>query len=241
MITPELAQVISDAIEDRLIDVHVHLPGMVQSYDAAKNTAVIELQVQRLLPTDQRSVFETENLPVLQNVPVAFPGTPEFFFSFPIVAGTTGEVHFSEAAIGQWRATGRVTTPDDIGRHTLSGGVFHPTLKTTAATVPAAQRTDAVFGEIGGTQVHVKKGGACEVTSSGAPGALDFVAMSTKADLIFALIDKVMTSWTPVIGPTVDNGAALKTFWAAQKLVFFPLLEYPDGIPSTASTNLKAD
>ena len=51
-LTPTEADMISAAIESALIDVHVALPGQVQSYNSITQTATIELQVKRVLPKE---------------------------------------------------------------------------------------------------------------------------------------------------------------------------------------------
>ena len=229
-ITPDDAELISEAITSALIDVHVALPGKVQSYNAAEQTAVIELQVKRVLPTDSLTTpFVTETLPVLENVPVSFPRTNKFFMSFPIQAGDTGQVIFHEMSLDQWRSKGVVTSPGDIGRHTLTGGVFFPGLSPNAEALTDPVGSDMVMGEIGGNQIRVKLGGAVEVTSGGGATADDFVAMAAKVkDALDALV-AVFTEGTPAIN---DGGAALQAAWKTAAALIGT---------DVASGNLKAD
>lgn len=160
-ITPDMAEVIADAIESTLIDVHVGLPGAVQSYDADEQTATIELQVKRALPKGD-GTYATEDLPVLENVPVEFPRSKEFAVTFPLAAGDTGLVVFSEMSIDQWRSKGVNTSPGDIGRHTLSGGVFRPGLAPNVnALKTAAHVTNMVIGlDDDNAQIHVTPSGS---------------------------------------------------------------------------------
>ncbi len=180
-ITPTDADMIAAAIESALIDVHVALPGQVQSYNAVTQTATVELQVQRVLP--QGVNFVTESLPVLENVPVMFPRTNAFMLTFPIAEGDYGLVVFNEMSIDQWRSKGDNTSPGDIGRHTLTGGVFQPGLMPLSETVVLDDiADDVVLGNVNGGQIRVKSSGTVEAVAGGAGGgsADDFVAMAGK-------------------------------------------------------------
>lgn len=162
-ITPSDAEVIADAIDSALIDVHVALPGCVQSYDATTQTATIQLQVKRVLPTDDpNTLFATEDLPVLENVPVEFLRSKAFAVTMPLSAGDYGLVVFSEMSLDQWRSKGTNTSPGDIGRHTLTGGVFRPGLNPNKdKLVNAAHPTNMVVGlDDDNAQIHVTPAGS---------------------------------------------------------------------------------
>ena len=45
--TPTLQELLKDAIEARVTDIHVALPGIVQKYDAAKQTADIQPTIKK--------------------------------------------------------------------------------------------------------------------------------------------------------------------------------------------------
>ena len=163
-ITPTEAEMIEAAITSALIDVHVSLPGKIQSYSSSTQTATVQLQVKRVLPK-AGGAFSTEDLPVLENVPVQFLRTNAFMVALPLKAGDYGLVVFSEMSIDQGRSKGDNTSPGDIGRHTLTGGVFQPGLMPLAETIlpKLAGGTDIgddlVIGLIGGTVMRITPGG----------------------------------------------------------------------------------
>ena len=226
-ITPTDAEMIADALDSRLIDVHVGLPGMIQSYDADTQTATVELQVNRVLPTSDGK-FATEELPVLENIPVEFPRTKKFMITFPLEKGDFGRVFFNEMSIDQWRSKGEITSPGDIGRHTLTGGVFIPGLMPNSEAVSGVG-TDMVLGEIAGVQVRVKPGGPIEVVSGGGPTADDFVAMAGKTQ---QSLDDILAIFSQGVPSPPDGGAALQTAWIAAAALVSTAVE---------SSNLKAD
>ncbi len=61
----------------------------------------------------------------------------------------------------------------------------------------------------------------------------DYVAMAAKVDLLWSTLWTVFNTWAPPAGPTIDNGAALKSAFLAA----FP----SPGPDSVASVNLRAD
>ncbi len=152
-ITPELAEIIADAIDDRLIDLHTSLPGVIQTYDETTQTATIEIQLQRLLEKAD-GTLTGETLPVIQNVPVWSYRTAKFFLSLPIEPGDTGDIIFSEASIGQWRAVDGIAAPDDVGRHTLSGAKFYPGLVKDSAVL-TDDLSKATLGHVGGAKITI--------------------------------------------------------------------------------------
>lgn len=158
MITPELSQVIEEAIQNELLDVHVSLPGTVQSYDESTKTATIELNIAKLLE-DPVGAMISEELPVLQNVPVVFPRTKKAYCYMPIEPGDTGDVIFSETSIGQWRSLGKNCISEEFDRHTLSGGKFYPGLVDDATAEAFTPPPGVSIGYVNGAFVAVEEDG----------------------------------------------------------------------------------
>ena len=230
-ITPDAAEMISEAIESALIDVHVALPASVQSYDPVTQTANVQLQLKRMLPKEDGQ-YATEDLPVLENIPVQFPRTKMFAFTLPIAAGDFGLVVFSEMSLDQWRSKAANTSPGDIGRHTLTGGVFQPGLMPNSEAISDDIADDVVMGEIGGVQVRVKPGGVCEIVTGGGPAAADFVAMAGKVLSEFQNVASNVDSHTHTVPISGPGGTTPTTP---------PLVPITPAPASVASSNLKAD
>jgi len=231
-ITPQESEVIADAIESALIDVHVSLPGKVESYDALTQTANVELQTKRMLPNESGS-YSSESLPVLQNIPVQFPRTNGAMLTFPIAKGDFGLVVFSETSLDQWRSKGAETSPGDVGRHTLSGGVFQPGLMPLSQTILPTDdvSSDVVLGFIGGAQLRAKPGGTVEAVAGGALGqsAEDFVVMASR---LVTAMGVMLSAGAGVPAPANAGFIAAQAAWDA-------LLATPAG--DIASKNLKAN
>lgn len=232
-ITPTEAEVILDAIESALIDVHTMLPGKIESYSPLTQTATVQLQVKRTLPKDDGS-YATESLPVLQNVPVQFMRTNAAVFTLPIKKGDFGSVVFSEMSLDQWRSKAAETSPGDVGRHTLTGGVFVPGLMPLKETIlPTSDdlSTDVIMGFIGAAQLRAKPGGTLEAVAGGIGGqsADDFVVMAGR---LITAMDALLVAGSGVPAPQNAGFIAAKTVWDT-------LIATPVG--SITSANLKAD
>lgn len=205
--TPSQQTAIEALLESFLGDLHVALPGVVQAYDGAKQTADIKPMVKRVArgADDDRLL---DSFPVIAAVPVAFPRGGGFSLHFPVATGDTGLLIFAERDLGPWRATGQDSDPLDEGLHTLAGAVFFPGLHTTAT--PLASTSDLVLAKAGGPSVHVT-GSTVDLGASGG----QFVALGNLVALQLHLLKDSINAWSPNAG---DGGAALKvalTAWLA--------------------------
>lgn len=220
MITPEQAEVIQEAIDSALIDVHTGLPASVAVwYPPPLNTVDVELQTKRMLEKEDGTVT-SETLPILLNVPVGIEGSTDYYQSFALAPGDTGFVHFSETSLDQWRAKGIVTSPSDVERHGLSGGVFYPKLRPTTKPLADVLVSGALFGKAGGVQLR-STASAMEVTSGGLPASVGgYVAMAT---LVYAELVKIAAAINAIVPGS-----------------YTPPVPPPLG-PGVHSTNLKAD
>ncbi len=222
-IDPDVTELIRSAIDSRLLDVNVCLPGIVVSYDAATQTCEVRPAVKRPLDTDSGEVVHEEIKPI-QNVPVAFPGGGNFSQHFALAAGDTVLLVFSQWSFAQWRQTGVVSEAGDLRMHAPAYPVAFPWYRPQGK--PAAD-TGNTQGVPGGLRLHF---GASAI---GVGGQADFVAMAAKVDARLGALESAMNSHTHVVATTGTAAAQSGTAAAAAGAVT------PGA--STASTNLKAD
>jgi hypothetical protein len=150
----ELGELIQMAIDTDRMDLHTALPGRVRRYDAARQTAEIELLLKRAIRTDDDDKV-LEELPILPCVPVVFPRGGGFFVSLPLQEGDSGLVVFCERAISRWRATGEVADPGLRTCHDLNGALFVPGVFPRADALEDAHATNMRIGRDGGPQIEV--------------------------------------------------------------------------------------
>lgn len=103
------------AIEERLKDVHTCCPGIIQSFDPATQTAVVQPAIKRIWVDDGPL-----DLPRLFDVLVSFPKGGDIVHTFPVAAGDECVLHFSERAIDNWWANGGSQEPSEYRMHDLS-------------------------------------------------------------------------------------------------------------------------
>jgi hypothetical protein len=205
--TPTQAEALARVLEARLRDLHVALPGRVESYDSAKQTATITPMVRRVMPgTSEDSPDVMEDLPGLQSVPVEWMEAGDFYIHLPLKAGDTGLLIFNQWDPSRWRTSGEVSDPVDHRLHHPAHAVFLPGYKTAARAISGLPASDMVMGKRGGLQIKVTSA-RMEVG-----GATDAAALSSKLDAIL----NILSTW--VVAPN-DGGAALQVAINAWKVL----------------------
>lgn len=166
--------------EQLLLSLDGPMPGRVQSYDSATQTADIVPLVRKQVAQPDGE-YTMEALPVLPSVPVLFPRMGDWFVSLPIAEGTYGLVIVCAPAIGHWRVgDGDVTDPGDLRRFHMAHAVFLPVGMTPRSE--ALERTGAA-GEDGngkptgmvigsdaadGSRILMRANGTVEIVAGGA-------------------------------------------------------------------------
>lgn len=120
--TPSWAEIIFEAIEDRLYDLNICMPGTVQAYDPAENLAEVAPDFQRLYADEDSGV----DLPIINGVPVAFPRAGKAALTFPIKQGHKVLLVFSQRSLEKWKSNGAKALPGDTRIMHISDAVAIP-------------------------------------------------------------------------------------------------------------------
>lgn len=141
--TPTLTKLIKDAIESRLLDLHVCLPARVERYDVSKQQA----DVQPLLKRRYRKNEDEVILPIITNVPVVWSSANNnsAFITLPLKKGDTGFIIFCERSLDTWLVQGGLITPNDPRKHDLSDGIFMPGLHDFKNVIPDASEDNIII------------------------------------------------------------------------------------------------
>lgn len=124
-----LTQIILNAIESRLVDLHTAFPAKVVNYDSGEQ----KVSVQPLL---KHTFLDgvTEDLAKISNVPVMFPCTSggDCYIHLPIKEGDTGICIVNEKSIDKWKSSSNNVPmeADDVRHHNLTDIVFYPGVRT---------------------------------------------------------------------------------------------------------------
>lgn len=186
-----MAEALGSILESFRSDLHVALPGIVRSYDSSTQTADIEPAVQRVIPSgDPEDEEDTpERLPVIPSVPIAWPRAGAFFLHFPLAAGDTVLLVFSESDLNEWRAgSGEVVDPALAGRHGLSGAVAIPGLSTRGNLIEDAGSNPRI-GNDGDVYLEFPGDGTVQV----GPSAADAAALASAVDALQSNLNDLIT------------------------------------------------
>lgn len=119
--SPDMLQIIKDAIRGELANLWTSLPCIVDSYDADAVTVVAQPTIKVPVKKINGSV-ELVQLPLLMDVPVMFPCAGGFTITHPINVGDECFVSFASRNIDIWWQSGGVQNPFDTRKHDLSDG-----------------------------------------------------------------------------------------------------------------------
>ena len=142
------------------------LPGIIQSFDPATQTCVVQ-------PTLQFEVADAEgnttwvNMPLLVDCPVFFPSGGGITLTFPIAAGDECLVIFANRCIDGWWQLGGIQTQAEFRMHDLSDGMVLPGFDSVPNVTPNLSTTAAQLrNRAGDTFVEVAPSGVIKVNAS---------------------------------------------------------------------------
>ena len=223
--TRSLAEVIDLAISARLAGLHTHLPARVERYDPATQLADVVPCLLARFEDDDGNV-SSQPMPVLTNVPVVFPGAGGFRITFPVQAGDTVWLSFSERSIDEWKSLGGQVAPGDPRQHALPDAVALVGLRDVQRAWSAAAADHATLGADQGPQIHLHN----DRVNLGADSGLEPVAL---AKTLKGYLDALKT-WLDAIRLPVAVDPITHVPTAGPPLVPSP------GVPGIASSVVNA-
>lgn len=119
------------------------LPAIVQSYDPAKLTVVVQPAIQAQILDPKTGQYADATLPLCMDCPVQWPGGGGYVLTFPLAAGDEGVLVFASRCIDAWWQSGGVQKQAELRMHDLSDGIFIPMLFSNTK-VPANVSTENV-------------------------------------------------------------------------------------------------
>lgn len=200
----EQAEVFRKMLDAFAFDMRMVIPGSVKSFNAAKQTAVIQPSIRERVNLGGKLSWET--LPLLVDVPVAMFRAGGYCITFPVNEGDEGLVLFADMCIDAWFQSGGVQNQMDKRRHDLSDGFFLP-LTWSQPRVISGYSTDSVQVRNEGGNAYVEiKGDQINLVSpskiTGQAPEIDFTA-STK----FQITSPLMSWFIDALASAASNGS----------------------------------
>jgi len=197
-VTPTLADLISSAVTAGIAAIHVSMPASVEEYDGERQSISARPLIQRGY-VDEAGHRQVEELPIITDVPIVFPGSGGFRVTFPVAKGDTVLLLFSESSLDKWLHGGGLVDPEDDRRNCLTDAIAIPGLRSFNRALKNAPSDAMSAGYDEGATVSLHK----DEIRIGSPSAADPVSLHS--DLVS--LKNALDSWTPV---AMDGGAALK-------------------------------
>lgn len=125
MMELHLSDAVEAAIQAKFLGMHTMIPGVVESYAGHETRlATITPSIGIKIPRGP-----TLKLKPIQNVPMVFPSSKGFQFTFDIAPGDPVLLLFSEVSLGNWlNGTGGSADPEDSTRFSLHDAIAIPGL-----------------------------------------------------------------------------------------------------------------
>lgn len=244
--SPLLSEVIANHVRMVLESARTSLPGRVESYDPSTQTADVKPMVRDVL-VDADGNRLVESLPVVPNVPVAWPRGGGFFLTMPVQKGDFVLLVACDRCIDQWRAKGAEADPGDLRHHDLSDAVAIPGLYPDTQAISEASGTELVLGKDSGLQLRI--GDLITLATSG--GQTDFVALAQKVfdeiDSLRSTVDTLITvynshthTFTGATSSTCTAGGAVGTCSGTASATS-STASPPAPVQSVAASKVKAE
>lgn len=107
------------AIENEMAQLRVAMPGIIESFDPATQTASVQPAIMEDVKIGNDDT-KAESIPVLSQVPVQFPRGGGYSMTFPVKKGDECLLIFGDSCIDGWWQSGGVQQQMETRRHDLS-------------------------------------------------------------------------------------------------------------------------
>lgn len=145
MSTPSIPGAVRRMVEMFLRNVRGALPGVIEDYDAATQTASVKpLLMEGYF--DEAGERKVDSLPVIPDVPVVFQGAGDFSITFPLSRGDTVLLIFAGGSLDKWLQYGGEVDPLDDRRFDLSDAIAIPGLRAKPDASGNVDGSAMVFG-----------------------------------------------------------------------------------------------
>lgn len=195
------------AIQFQLYDVHTALPGQIVSYDHSAQKASIQ-------PCLKKSYLDgtTQEMPILNNVPVIFPKSGGASLTFPVNGGDNCLLLFIERSTDLWKSVGGIVAPNDPRKFDLSDAVAIMGLMPFSENSLSENNEDVLL-TYKNSSIRIKASGDVQIDTASKVAIGN--ASTEVLDIVSSILGILTTSVTtapgsPIFQGTVPNYATLK-------------------------------
>jgi hypothetical protein len=165
---------VDNALSAFACDTRVCCPGIIQSFDSAKQTVKVKMALREKVFVNQRAT--NKEIPTLVDVPIVIPRGGNFLLTVPISAGDECLVVFADQCIDSWWQSGGVQSPSKLRRHSLSDGFAILGTVSQPKVVSSYSTSSAQLRNLDGTVI-------VDVAATGVTVTAPKVAVNTTGDV----------------------------------------------------------
>ncbi len=189
------------AIQFQLYDVHTALPGQVISYDYSAQKASIQ-------PCLKKSYLDgtTQEMPILNNVPVIFPKAGGASLTFPVMPGDNCLLLFIERSTDLWKSVGGIVAPNDPRKFDLSDAVAIMGLMPFSENSLSENNEDVLL-TYKNSNIRMKANGDIQIQTASKVAIGN--ASAEVLDIVSSILGILATSVTTAPGSPIFQGVGL--------------------------------
>lgn len=158
---PPIEESLNRIFEAMLCELFTGMPAVIETYDPDTLYCSVKPTLKRVFLNDDDSE-NVVGMPVVKDVPVAFPQGGGGYLTFPLKQGDRVWLWVSQRSLDAWKETDGKTplVPGDARRHHLTDVVAYPGVGTYKAPLVKADPNDVVLGLADGSvEMHMEPGG----------------------------------------------------------------------------------
>ena len=160
-----LRQIIDYALDNA----NTAIPGYIESYDSASQTASVKVPYLDYYEIDGQETQQQQGWPVLPDVPVIFPRGGGWSITWPLAKGDNVLLVFAQRSIDDWWATNGQTeiSPTDLRRQDISDAFAVPGPPTDRTKLGSdhVSSTDLIIRHSDGTELQFGKNKTVSLTA----------------------------------------------------------------------------
>lgn len=214
--TPSLRATIRAEVEKRLGTLNKAIPGVISTYDPASQTATVRPQVRPfVLDTDTREPTYYDP-PVIEAVPVIFPGTGRGGLAFNLTNGDPVWLMFADRSMDEYVLNAQsLHDPTTLRLHDTMDCVAYPTTPILTLnqegwkTAPPLKLSGDVQANLYADEVAMVSGGTGVFLDGGAASTLSYQKVVVADKLQTAMASFVTTLNVALSALAVASGAVI--------------------------------
>lgn len=203
----DFEEALRSALEAHQAKMWTALPGKIVGYDAAKQRVQVQVSIKSFVKQEDGSQ-KAVDLPVLQDVPVQFPGGGGQTMTFPVKEGDETLVVFSSRSPDSWQQSGGDQVAVDASMHSLSGGFAMMGFRNDTRALPDVSSSETqIRSDDGKTKIGLSGTGGVSIDTDKSVG----ISAASGVNITGGAGDVNFSGTLNVTGEIVLNGISLST------------------------------